>query len=136
MTTEHLAPEGLLASKSMGYSQVIKTDARTTVYVAGQGAVDKEMNLVGEGDYHAQTQQALSNLTLALAAAGATPQDIVSSVIYLVGLDEKSVEGCVGAFHTALDGEPFPPNASSLIGVERLMLPGMLVEISAVAVLL
>jgi enamine deaminase RidA (YjgF/YER057c/UK114 family) len=33
------------------------------------------------------------------------------------------------------DGEPFPPNASSLIGVARLGHPEMLVEISAIAVL-
>ncbi len=43
MKIEHIAPEGLLPSKHLGYSQVIKTDARTTVYIAGQGAVDKEM---------------------------------------------------------------------------------------------
>jgi enamine deaminase RidA (YjgF/YER057c/UK114 family) len=134
MTIEHIAPEDLLPSKNLGYSQVVKTDARTTVYIAGQGAVDKEMKLVGEGDYHAQTKQALRNLTVALAAAGATPENIVSSVIYLVGLDEKAVQGCAGAFPTAWDGKPFPPNASSMIGVERLMLPGMLVEISAIAV--
>lgn len=135
MKIEHLAPEDLLPSKHLGYSQVVKTDASTTVYIAGQGAVDKEMKLVGAGDYHAQTKQALRNLTAALAAAGATPENIVSTVIYVVGLDEKAVEGCAGAFHEALNGEPFPPNASSMIGVERLMLPGMLVEISAVAVI-
>jgi enamine deaminase RidA (YjgF/YER057c/UK114 family) len=88
MTIEHIAPEDLLPSKNLGYSQVVKTDARTTVYIAGQGAVDKEIKLVG-----------------------------------------------AGAFHSAWDGKPFPPNASSMIGVERLMLPGMLVEISAVAVI-
>lgn len=33
----------------------------------------------------------------------------------------------------ALDGRPFPPNASSIVGVTRLGVPGMLVEISAVA---
>ena len=35
----------------------------------------------------------------------------------------------------ALDGEPFPPNASTLVGVTQLAYPEMLIEISAIAVL-
>ena len=37
-----------------------------------------------------------------------------------------------GAMKTALDGQPFPPNASTLVGVTRLGHPQMLIEISAV----
>lgn len=135
MNIEHLAPEGLASSEGV-YSQVVKTDARTTVYIAGQGASDKDSGLIGKGDYYAQTQQALKNVMTAIVAAGGKPENIVSSVIYVVGLaDESAAEGCIGALTTGLDGGPFPPGACSLIGVQQLMYPDMLVEISAVAVI-
>jgi len=35
----------------------------------------------------------------------------------------------------ALDGDTFPPNASTMIGVQGLAMEGMLIEISAVAAL-
>ena len=35
----------------------------------------------------------------------------------------------------ALDGKPFPPNASTLVGLQSLAFPGMLVEICATAVI-
>ena len=34
-----------------------------------------------------------------------------------------------------LDGEPFPPNAATMVGVQGLAMDGMLVEVSAVAML-
>jgi enamine deaminase RidA (YjgF/YER057c/UK114 family) len=136
MKIEHLAPEGLISSEGHGYSQVVRTDARTTIYIAGQGPGDKESGLVGKGDYYAQTQQALKNVMTAIVAAGGKPESIVSSVIYVVGLDdEAAAKGCIGALLTGQDGGPFPPNACSMIGVHQLMLPDMLIEISAVAVI-
>ncbi|MBT4521625.1 MAG: RidA family protein, partial [Halieaceae bacterium] len=71
MTIEHIKPEGLFNMD--GFTQVVTSTASKTVYIAGQGAFDKDFNLVGAGDYHAQTTQALTNLKIALAAAGATP---------------------------------------------------------------
>jgi enamine deaminase RidA (YjgF/YER057c/UK114 family) len=135
MKIEHWAPEGLLSSAGV-YSQVVKTDARTTVYIAGQSSSDKDSELIGKGDYFAQTQQAMNNVVIAIVAAGGKPENIVSTAIYVVGLDNPgAAEACIDALRTGLDGKPFPPNASSLIGVHQLMYPDMLVEISAVAVL-
>jgi len=54
--------------------------------------------------------------------------------MYVVGMNEKSVGEFTSAMAKALDGQPFPPNASSMIGVESLAMAGMLVEISAIAV--
>lgn len=41
----------------------------------------------------------------------------------------------VQAMHQALDGAPFPPNASTLVGVSQLAYPEMMIEISAIAAL-
>ncbi|MDB3856033.1 RidA family protein [Halieaceae bacterium] len=132
MTIEHINPEGLF--KLDGFTQVVSASGSKTIYIAGQGAFDKDFNLMGAGDHFAQTTQAFKNLKIALEAAGATPADVVSSTMYVVGMNEKSVGEFTSAMAKALDGQPFPPNASSMIGVESLAMAGMLVEISAIAV--
>lgn len=121
--------------KMPGFHQVVTSTGGTTIHIAGQGAYDSDMNLIGAGDYRAQTIKAFQNLALALEAAGATPADVVSSHMFVKGLCPKVTSQFVEAMNEALDGNPFPANASSLIGVEALADPDMLVEISAVAVL-
>jgi len=108
---------------------------RRLAFIAGQGAFDAQFNLIGRGDHFAQTLQAFRNLATALEALGATPEQVVSSTMYVVGLTPATLERFTSAMGQALDGRPFPPNAASLIGVERLAHPDMLVEISAVALL-
>lgn len=133
MPNEAINPDTLF--KMPGFHQVVTSTGHRTIHIAGQGAFDREMNLVGKGDYGAQTIKAFQNLALALESAGATTADVVSSHMFVVGLCPEVTGQFVEAMNMALDGKPFPPNASSLIGVEALADPGMLVEISAVAVL-
>ena len=132
MSIEHIQPGGLFQAEGM--SHVVIGEGRMA-FIAGQGSYDENFQLVGPGDYRAQTLQAFRNLTLALAAAGAGPEQVVSSTMYVVGLDAAVTEIFVEAMSEALDGHPFPPHASSLVGVAQLAYPEMLVEISAIAVL-
>ncbi len=130
---EHINPPGLF--QLPGFSQIVVAPAGRTAYIAGQGPFDAQFRLIGEGDLHAQTVQALRNLRTALAALGVGPERVVSSTMYVVDLDDAKAATFVRAMNEALDGQAFPPNASTLVGVTRLGLSGMLVEISAVAVL-
>jgi 2-iminobutanoate/2-iminopropanoate deaminase len=132
MTIEHLQPSGLFPAQGM--SHVVVATGRTA-YIAGQGAYDENFQLVGRGDLFTQTLQVFSNLRAALQAVGATPQQIVASTIYIVDLTAEKTDTLVRAMGQALDGEPFPPNASTLVGVTQLAYPEMLIEISAIAVL-
>ncbi len=135
MPNDPINPNSLF--KTPGFHQAVActhNKGSKTIYVAGQGAYDAEMNLVGVGDYRAQTVKAFQNLALVLSEAGATPSDVVSSHMFVVGLNAKSTEQFILGMNEALDGQPFPANASSLIGVEALAYHEMLVEISAVAV--
>ncbi len=131
MTIEHISPDGLFQLD--GFSQVVTASAGKLAFIAGQGAFDSNLKLVGEGDLHAQTLQAFSNLRVALAAVGAGPEDVVSSNMYVVGMDADAVDTFTRAMNEALDGKAFPPNASTMLGVQNLALGGMLVEISAIA---
>jgi enamine deaminase RidA (YjgF/YER057c/UK114 family) len=131
MSIEHINPDGLF--KMPGFTQAVKSNGGSRIYIAGQGAFDKDMNLIGAEDYKAQACQAFNNLALALEASGAKPEDIVSTVMYVVDLNTESTQAFVAGMSDALDGKGFPANASSLIGVKALAMEGMLVEISGVA---
>ena len=135
MAIEHVNPQGLFQLPK-AFSQVVTADAPgKLVFVAGQGSFDADMKLVGEGDYRAQAAQAFRNLRTALAAVGAKPEHVVSSTMYVVNLDPAALEAFSAGMNEALDGKPFPPNASTLVGVQSLAFPEMLVEVSAIAVL-
>ena len=133
MTIEHVQPPGLF--KAEGFSQVVVGSGRRLAFIAGQGAYDAEFKLVGPGDHHAQAAQAFRNLAKALEALGATPAQIVSTTMYVVGLTPAVLEQFSRAMNEALGGKPFPPNAATLVGVEKLAFPDMLVEIAAIALL-
>jgi enamine deaminase RidA (YjgF/YER057c/UK114 family) len=129
--TEHVNPDTLF--KLPGFSQIVVAPPGRLAFIAGQGAFDADFKLIGADDLHAQTVQAFKNVKAALAAVGAMPADVVSSTFYVVGLNEETTQTFVAAMNVALDGQPFPPNASTLVGVTRLGAPGMLIEIAAVA---
>lgn len=133
MTIEHVQPPGLFRAE--GFSQVVVGTGRRIAFIAGQGAYDEQFRLVGAGDHRAQAAQAFRNLVKALDALGATPAQVVSSTMYIVGLTPAVLEQFSGAMNEALDGKPFPPNAATMVGVEKLAFPEMLVEISAIALL-
>ncbi len=79
MSIEHRNPDELF--KLPGFSQAVQTSAGKRLYIAGQGAFDKNMNLIGANDYEAQARQAFNNIAIALADAGASPEQLVSSVM-------------------------------------------------------
>jgi enamine deaminase RidA (YjgF/YER057c/UK114 family) len=64
----------------VGYSRAVRTG--DTVRVAGTTATDEDGDLVGVGDPYAQAEQALANVAAALAAAGATVEDVVRTRIH------------------------------------------------------
>jgi enamine deaminase RidA (YjgF/YER057c/UK114 family) len=134
MEIERVNPKGLF--KLDAFTQVVKTEnAAKVAYIAGQGGFDENFQLIGPGDLHAQTVQAFRNLRTAVESVGGSVENIVSSTMYVVEMTPAKVEIFGRAMAEALDGQPFPPNASSMIGVQGLAAEGMLVEISAIAAL-
>src|SRR6516225_6715031 len=79
---EHPRPDGLLPNP--GYSHVVVASGRRMIYTAGQVPIDGHGNLVGADDLAAQAAQAMHNVGLALAAAGASYADIVKITTYVV----------------------------------------------------
>ena len=122
-----LRPEGLVQSPAFTHVAVVPP-GMTTVYVGGQNAVTGDGTLVGEGDVAAQVRQVMANVRTALAAAGATVDDLVMVNVLLV--DSVDVTAAYPAAAEGLEG------ATPLVvaaQVARLGVPGALVEVSAVA---
>ena len=100
------------------------------LFVSGCPATDEHGDLVGGDDTVAQCAQVLKNLGAILAAAGCTPQDVVKVNVYLTNVDDRPL---INPLRQAFFGDARP--ASTLVGVKDLPVPGMKVEIEAVAVL-
>lgn len=113
-----------------GYSHVaVATDAKV-VFTAGAVPLDPKGNLVGAGDIAAQTRQVLSNLMLALEAAGATGDDVLKTTVY-VASDDRADLLTVWDLVQESDVAAAP---STLLGVSLLGYEGQLVEVEAIAV--
>ena len=132
MEIERINPKGLFVLDA--FTQIVRTKGGQLAFIAGQGAYDANFKLIGEGDLHAQVVQAFRNLRTAVESIGGKVEQIVSTNMYIVGLDAKQVEIFGKAMAVALDGKPFPPNASTMVGVQSLAGEGMLVEISGFAI--
>jgi enamine deaminase RidA (YjgF/YER057c/UK114 family) len=115
-----------------GYSQIVKVSGGTTIYIAGQVAWDAEGQVVGVGDFEEQARQVYRNLVTALAEAGATPSDLVRVGIYVVDHDLDKLKMIRSVRDQILNVDP--PPASTLLGVERLAVPDLLIEVDAIAV--
>ena len=104
----------------------------TLVYIAGQVSSDASGKLVGEGNFEAQVEQVFTNVKLALEAAGAGMADIVKLNTYLVAEVSQDDLPKMRAIRDRYLNKEKPP-ASTLVVVSRLVRPGWLIEIEAVA---
>ncbi|GAA4217119.1 RidA family protein [Actinocatenispora rupis] len=124
-------PAGLAPAR--GFSHAVVATGRTTVYLAGQTALDATGAIV-DGDVVAQFERALGNLLAALDAAGGDPAHLVRVTCYLTdipGYRARATE--IGAVWRRLAGREYP--AMAAIGVTRLWDDTALVELDGIAVL-
>jgi enamine deaminase RidA (YjgF/YER057c/UK114 family) len=127
---ERANPHGLASPQ--GYTHVVAVRGGKTAYIAGQVALDAKGQLVGKGDLKTQTRQAFENLKLALAATGATFQDVVKLTTYVVGYRPADA-ALIREVRSEYLG-PVATPASTLVGVQALAREGFLVEVEAIAV--
>jgi enamine deaminase RidA (YjgF/YER057c/UK114 family) len=73
-----------------GYTHLATVTEARLVFIAGQVPLNEREELVGHGDAIAQVRQCLGNLAACLAAAGATPGDVVRTTVY-VAAEERAV---------------------------------------------
>jgi enamine deaminase RidA (YjgF/YER057c/UK114 family) len=126
-----LNPEGM--SPPVGFSHVAVTAPGRLVFVAGQTAHQADGTLAGS-TLPEQFAAAAENVAAALAAAGATPADVVQLHIFTTDVDAYRADSkAIGAAYKAVFGPHYPPMA--LFGVTRLYDAAALVELVATAVI-
>ncbi len=128
--SQHLNPAGL--PKSPNYSQVVTAQGGRTVYISGQVSVNAQGEIVGKGDFRAQTKQVHENLKTALAAVGATFDDVVKLTAFVVRSDTEKL-GIVREVRSQYYTGTQRP-ASTYLGVQALYDKDILIEIEAIAV--
>ena len=130
MTLELRNPPGLPVPST--YSHVAVATGSTIVFIAGQEPEDTSGHLVGPGDLAAQARQVFANLGVALAAAGARPDQVAKITIYVVGYRREYLP-LIEAARVMLFGAHQPPD--TLVGVAALSRPEYLIEVDAIAVI-
>lgn len=131
MAHNYLNPEGV--SKPANYTHVVTAQGSRIVFIAGQVSVDKDGNVVGAGDLAKQAEQVYENLKTCLASVGATFADVTKMTTFIVSYRPSVDRAIVGAARQKfLTGDP---PANTLVGVQSLATPDIMIEIEATAVL-
>lgn len=126
---ELVSPGGL--HPSPGFSHVAIARGSAVVHFAGQVALAEDFSLVGGDDLGEQTKAAMRNLSVAMAAAGVSWDDVVRRTIYTLRPTEYAT--ITAAIDEVTGGAEHP--AQTIVGVTGLAVPGLLIEIECTAVL-
>jgi enamine deaminase RidA (YjgF/YER057c/UK114 family) len=114
-----------------GFSHVAVAEGTRVVHLAGQVALDREFGIVGGDDLGEQARAAMRNVEAALAAAGASWDDVVRRTIYT--LHPTEYETITAAIDEVTGGAEHP--AQTIVGVTGLAVPGLLIEVECTAVI-
>lgn len=117
---------GLYDSRPRGYIQCIT--AGDLIFVAGQVGVDAQGQVVSS-EFAAQAEQALTNVRIALEAAGASPADVTAITLYLTDMSNLPQLGPIR--QRVLPGLEA---TSTALEISRLARPELLVEVTVMAV--
>lgn len=112
----------------IGYSRAVRVGQQ--VFVAGTTATDEQGQVVGLGDPHAQTAQALRNIEHALQRVGARLADVVRTRMFVTNIKHWQE---IGRAHGEFFRQIRP--AATMVQVQRLIDPAMLVEIEVDAII-
>ena len=131
MAHQYINPDAV--SKPAYYTHVVVGTGKV-VFISGQVAIDASGNVVGAGDLGAQAEQVFKNLEACLASAGATFADVTKLTTFIVGYQAARDRPILGAARQKYLPTTNPP-ASTLVGVQALATPDIMIEIEATAVL-
>ena len=115
------------------YTHVTRVKASEFLFIAGMLSGDAAGNVVGEGDFDAQTTQVFRNIEAALKSAGASWANVVQFTTYLVHSQDipKFMAYRLREFPKMFPSGKYPP--TTLLIVDRLVKEPFLVEVQTIA---
>lgn len=128
---KHVRPEYLF--KPGNYTPAVTFSGGTHIVISGQVAWDESGQIVGIGDLKAQTAQVFKNMKTVLLASGATFDDLVKVTTYVVNYQPHMRETLIAVASEFFNMEN--PPVSTLVGVQALSEPDLLIEIEGWAVI-
>ena len=115
-----------------GLSHIVAVDAPAKLlYLSGQVSKNQKGEVVGRGDFEAQTRQVYQNLAVLLKAGNASFKDVVKQTIYTTKPEELQTYRKVRDEFMGTGDMP----TSTYVGVTALADPVYLIEIEMIAVL-
>jgi 2-iminobutanoate/2-iminopropanoate deaminase len=118
---------GMPWEKEYGYSQAVKVE--NTIYVSGQVGHDDKGNIQGQGNMEIQMRQAYANIKKVLAQYGATMDNVVDEVLFVTDMD-AAFSARIKCKQEVFSGNPVL--ASTIVQIQRLAFPELLVEIRCI----
>jgi enamine deaminase RidA (YjgF/YER057c/UK114 family) len=103
------------------------------IFLAGACPLNEDGSTAAPGDYAGQAAKALENMQAALAAAGASLPDVISTRVLVASARREDL---VAAWNVVREGFGDHDVPSTLMGVTVLGYNGQIVEIEAVAAVL
>lgn len=121
--------DSLSDAAEYAYAATAPAEARL-IFLAGSCPLTEDGATVGLGDYAAQAARCIENMSTALAEAGASIEDVISTRVLVASTQQADL---VTAWEVVRDafGEHDAP--STLLGVTVLGYDDQLVEVEAVA---
>ncbi|WP_433234896.1 RidA family protein [Streptosporangium sp. CA-135522] len=134
MSVQRFTPEGLL--QPTPYHHVAVGTGSRHVHVSGQVSRLADGTPVAVGDLAGQVAQALRNTARGLAGAGATLDDVLRLTFYVTQWEPEKIGALMAGLESVAEeiGLTLPIPPSSLIGVDYLFEPDVLVEVEATAI--
>jgi enamine deaminase RidA (YjgF/YER057c/UK114 family) len=132
MALERTAVDPWPWSLGLGYHQGELVSGHTrTLYCAGQAAMSADGTPEHPGDLAAQLALSLGNLRAVLDGGGMSLADLVRLTVYTTDVDRLLEH--YGVLAAALGAAGVAP-ATTVLGVSRLAVPGLMVELEGTAV--
>ena len=130
---QHIFPEGMpkrVVNGHLLYTPVVTVVPGRLVFVSGILSRNANGEIVGRGDMAAQIAQVFENIKTALAAAGATMEDVVKRQTFTTDID---------AYFANIDARMAHGgdhrSTSTTVEVRRLSHPDFLIEVEVMAVI-
>ena len=110
------------------FSMVVVQGTGKVVHLKGQVSLDKDGNIVGEGDIEKQVEKTLENIQTILASFGGRMEDIYSLTHHVTNINEFMKTGHI---RNQYFKPPYP--VTTTVEVSRLYNPSLMVEITGSA---